>query len=82
MMNFENYILTKFIQRQKIINAPLKRFVGSDEVWRRAMDSQRQFWEKSRQREDEFVLTRGAYRTLFNAAAAIAAAEAAMISAP
>lgn len=72
---FEWYILTKQTERLKISNARLKGFVGSDEAWRRAMNSQQQFWEKSRAREDEFLLKRGAQRVILDAQAAVADAE-------
>ena len=73
--SFEWYILTKQTERLKIRNARLQGFVGADTAWRRAMDSQQKFWEKSQSREDEFILRRDAYRAVFDAQAAVAAAE-------
>lgn len=78
---FEWYILTKQTERLKISNARLQGFVGSDEAWRRAMNSQQQFWEKSRSREDEFLLKRGAHRVTLDAQAAVADAERAVAGA-
>ena len=60
--SFEWYILTKQL---KIRNTRLQGFVGADAAWRRAMDSQQKFLEKSQSREDEFVLRRDAYRAIF-----------------
>lgn len=73
--SFEWYILTKQTERLKIRNARLQGFVGADTAWRRAMDSQQKFWEKSQSREDEFILRRDAYRAVFDAQAAVGAAE-------
>lgn len=78
--DFGWYILTKQTERLKISNARLAGYVGSDEAWRRAMNSQQQFWEKSRSREDEYLLTREAHRATFDAQAAVAAAERAIVS--
>jgi len=58
----------------KIRNARLQGFVGADAAWRRVMDSQQNFWEKSQSRDDEFILHRDAYRAIFDAQAAVAAA--------
>jgi len=78
--NFEWYVLTKQTERLKISNTRLQGFVGSDVAWRRAMDAQQKFWEKSRAREDEFILKRGAYRVILDAQAAVADAERAAAS--
>ena len=52
----------------------MQGFVGADAAWRRAMDSQQKFWEKSQSRDGEFVLRRDACRAIFDAQAAVAAA--------
>jgi len=78
--SFDWYILIKGTERAKIANMRLQGFVGADSAWRKAMNSQHQFWEKSRAREDEFILKRGAYRALLNSQAAVAAAERAVRS--
>ena len=72
---FQWYISTKQTERLRISNARLQDFVGATEAWRRAMEGQRQFWEKNQAREQEFILKRGAYRTLLDAQAAVAAAQ-------
>ena len=72
---FEWYILTKQTERLKISNFRMEGYVASDEAWRKAMDSQRKFWEKSASREDEFILHRDANRVILNAEAAIHAAQ-------
>ncbi|MEW6443231.1 MAG: hypothetical protein AB1640_20030 [bacterium] len=72
---FEWYILTKQTERQKIANARLAGYVGADEAWHRAMESQRASWEKSTSRESEFILKRGAYRVSLDAEAAVAEAD-------
>jgi hypothetical protein len=72
---FDWYINTKAAQKHKISNMRLQGYVGSGEAWQRAMNSQRSSWEKSTQRQDEYILKRGAYRAILNAQAAVDAAE-------
>ena len=78
--SFEWFILTKQTERLKISNARLQGFVGSDEAWRRAMNSQYQSWQKSTSREEEYILKRDAYRAILDAEAAVNAAERAVSS--
>lgn len=78
--DFEFYILTKQTERLKIQNAKLQGFVGSDEAWRKAMNSQEKSWQKSKEREDEYILTRDTYRVILDAQAAVAAAKYAVAS--
>jgi len=78
--NFEWYVLTKQTQRMKITNARLQGFVGADAAWRRAMDAQQKYWERSTARENEFILKRGAERVMLDAEAAVAEAERAVAS--
>lgn len=73
--SFDWYINTKATEKHKISNMQLQGYVGAGEAWQRAMQSQRSSWEKSTQRQDEYVLKRGAYRAILNAQAAVAAAE-------
>jgi len=73
--SFDWYINTKATEKHKISNMQLQGYVGAGEAWRRAMQSQRSSWEKSTQRQDEYILKRGAYRAVLNAEAAVAAAE-------
>ncbi len=78
--NFEWYVLTKQTERMKISNARLQGFVGSDSAWRRAMDAQQKYWERSVGREEAFILKRGGERVLLDAEAAVAEAERAVAS--
>ncbi len=73
--SFDWYINTKATEKHKINNARLQGYVGAGEAWQRAMNSQRSSWEKSTQRQDEYILKRGAYRAILNAQAAVDAAE-------
>ncbi|MBN2091251.1 hypothetical protein JW964_16695 [candidate division KSB1 bacterium] len=73
--DFDWYILTKFTERLKYSNIRDAAYVGADQAWRRAMNSQQQFWEKSQARNDEYLLKRDANRAVFDAQAAVAAAE-------
>lgn len=73
--SFEWYINTKSTEKHRISNMRLKGYVGAGEAWQKAMNSQRNSWEKSTQRQDEYILKRGAYRVILNAQAAVDAAE-------
>ena len=73
--SFDWYINTKATEKHKINNARLQGYVGAGEAWQKAMNSQRSSWEKSTQRQDEYILKRGAYRAILNAQAAVNAAE-------
>jgi hypothetical protein len=72
---FDWYINTKATEKHKINNARLQGYVGAGEAWQKAMNSQRSSWKKSTQRQDEYILKRGAYRAILNAQAAVDAAE-------
>ncbi|MDP4206907.1 MAG: hypothetical protein Q8859_13030 [Bacteroidota bacterium] len=71
---FEIYILKKHTNRLKITNARLQGYVGAEEAWSKAMSSQQKSWQKSVEREDEFILKRDASRVIINTQDAVDAA--------
>ncbi|MDP4186222.1 MAG: hypothetical protein Q8862_13840 [Bacteroidota bacterium] len=49
-------------------------YVGAEEAWSKAMSSQQKSWQKSVEREDEFILKRDASRVIINTQDAVDAA--------
>ncbi len=78
--NYEWFILTKQTERMKIQNARLEGFVGADESWRKVMNDQQKYWERSKSGDNEYILKRESYRVMLDAAAAADVAERAIQS--
>lgn len=68
------YCVNKLGNRFKMINTRLEGFVASEEAWSKAMKSQQQSWQKSTERQIEYILNRDAYRVVLNSQAAVDAA--------